>query len=157
MPITPFHFGPGGLLKSVCPKYFSLTLFCAVNILTDCETVLYFLITGYPAHRWAHSLLGATALALFSTLTLSPILRRFTLTRASWKIYFVSAFLGTYSHIFLDSIMHSDIQPLRPFSSANPLLQLISLGHLHLACILAGFLAIIIGLVKFACATRGQP
>ena len=27
---------------------------------------------------------------------------------------FISAFIGTFSHVFLDSIMHSDVEPFFP-------------------------------------------
>ena len=34
----------------------------------------------------------------------------------------IGALTGTFSHVFLDSIMHTDIRPFHPFSDANPLL-----------------------------------
>jgi membrane-bound metal-dependent hydrolase YbcI (DUF457 family) len=48
------------------------------------------------------------------------------------------AALGSYSHIVFDSIMHSDMRPLAPFSDANALLGLISLEVLHWTCLGAG-------------------
>ena len=47
-------------------------------------------------------------------------------------------FVGTYSHVLLDSIMHSDMQPLAPSSNTNALLGVISVGSLHLVCVLGG-------------------
>ena len=37
-------------------------------------------------------------------------------------VVFVSALLGTTSHVFLDSLMHSDMRPLFPFSDENHVL-----------------------------------
>lgn len=50
--------------------------------------------------------------------------------------------MGTYSHVFLDSTMHSDMQPVAPISEANALLHVISVDALHLACVLSGMLGI---------------
>ena len=50
----------------------------------------------------------------------------------------MGAAFGVYSHVFLDSIMHSDVKPFAPFSEANPLLQSISVAELHIGCVIAG-------------------
>lgn len=165
MPITPFHFGPGALLKAVFPRHFSFSIFCCANVLIDCEPIFYFLTTGIPAHRGAHSYGGAVVIATLTTLIAGPI-RRFiprlipnvasnpvssgrahfywiTQTYLTWPILFCSAALGTFSHILLDSLMHADIQPFRPFSAANPLLGQISLRHLHYFCMLCGLIAVL--------------
>lgn len=47
------------------------------------------------------------------------------------------ALFGTLSHVALDSLIHHDIQPLFPFSRANPLLGLISHDTVYLLCFLA--------------------
>jgi len=165
MPITPFHFGPGALLKAACPRHFSFTVFCCANVFTDCEPVCYFLAIGTPSHRWAHTYLGAVVIATLTAVTAGPI-RRFlpkifpklassrvstdrahlhwiTQTHLTWSVLFCSAALGTFSHIVLDSLMHADIQPFRPFSAANPLLGQVSLRHLHYFCMLCGLIAVL--------------
>jgi len=48
--------------------------------------------------------------------------------------------LGGLTHAFLDSIMHRDIQPLRPLSLANPLLGTVGWDLLHTGCIVAGII-----------------
>ena len=35
MPFTPFHFGPGALLKAAAPRHVSLIAFCAAQVLTQ--------------------------------------------------------------------------------------------------------------------------
>ena len=45
MPATPFHFGPGAVLKALLPRHFSFTVFCLAQVVTDCE-VAYYLMRG---------------------------------------------------------------------------------------------------------------
>ncbi|MGE0763053.1 MAG: hypothetical protein AB7N80_07230 [Bdellovibrionales bacterium] len=72
----------------------------------------------------------------------SPVWAPFKLRQA-----LISAAIGVWSHVFLDSIMHADMIPLRPFSDLNPSLHIISVLTLHVIC-LAGFIvaAVIYGL-----------
>ena len=155
MPFTPFHFGPGAAIKAVMPRHFSFTVFCFAQIITDFETGYYFVRGEYPLHRWVHTYLGAFAVAIFCVLVGRPLcqlaLRIWRLWRnAPFKRYFdtndrisvtsatVGAFIGTYSHVFLDSIMHSDVEPLRPFSAQNPLQHIMSWLILHALCLILG-------------------
>lgn len=66
------------------------------------------------------------------------------------------AFVGTYSHVFLDSIMHSDMQPLAPLSEANGLLHVISVEGLHLLCGLAGVLGALLMFALFLVRRRAH-
>ena len=58
--------------------------------------------------------------------------------RISWVVVFVSAFLGAFSHVFIDSIMHSDVRPFYPLTDENIFLQLVSTGMLHILCLVSG-------------------
>jgi hypothetical protein len=40
----------------------------------------------------------------------------------------------------LDSIMHADMRPFAPWSDASPLLGILSIGGLHVACLVSGML-----------------
>ncbi len=161
MPITPFHFGPGAGIKAVMPRRFSLVVFCYTQVVIDMESLYYLVQRAYPVHRFLHTYVGATLLAGFCAVTgrflgqQALALFRWAMpfafkalvgdsTRISWPIAFLSAFIGTIGHVFLDSIMHADIEPFSPFTSANPMYQLIGVGFLHLLCFL-------IGVVSFAC------
>ena len=66
--------------------------------------------------------------------------------RISWSAAIVGAFVGTYSHVFLDSIMHADMQPIAPLSAGNALLGVVSLESLHLLCVAGVLGALVIGL-----------
>ena len=63
MPITPFHSGPGALIKAAVPKHFSWTIFALANVVIDLEPVSLFFLFGDPAHPWLHTLPGALGVA----------------------------------------------------------------------------------------------
>lgn len=55
-----------------------------------------------------------------------------------WWGVFLSAFIGSFSQVLLDSIMHSDVQPFYPVTLSNPFLSVISLSVLHKLCLYSG-------------------
>jgi len=106
-------------------------------------------------HGATHTYLGAICIGGFSALVGKPIcvfLLRFwnaglgskTLrwlrirTDIAWIPAITGAFIGTFSHVFLDSMMHADMQPFAPFSSNNGLLGFLPLGFLHVLCVFFG-------------------
>jgi membrane-bound metal-dependent hydrolase YbcI (DUF457 family) len=150
MPFTPLHMGPGILIKAILQGSFSLMVFGWAQIVMDIQP-LYVIISNtrhLELHGFSHTYLGATLLAVLSALSgkyLSEfslkLLGLSTLTqpiKIVWGIAFFSAFIGTYSHVVLDSIMHSDIQPYYPFASGNHLLAIIDVNLLHELCIYSG-------------------
>ena len=50
----------------------------------------------------------------------------------------VGGLLGGLSHPLLDGLMHRDVQPFMPIITGSPLLGLVDVRHLHLACAAAG-------------------
>ncbi len=58
--------------------------------------------------------------------------------KIAWWVAFLSAFVGTFSHVFLDSIMRVDLELFYPFSKSNAFLNLISVSALHKFCIYSG-------------------
>lgn len=115
MPVTAFHLGPGIAAKAVLGRRVSLMVFAFSQVAMDVEPV-------------AHVLRGDAVVG--------P-------TRIPWRAAIVGAVLGTYSHIFLDSIMHADMQPLAPFVETNTMLGAISTGSLHLVCLASGGLGVV--------------
>ena len=63
---------------------------------------------------------------------------------ASPRPIWLGAETGSDSHIVFDSLMHSDIVPLSPFSGINVLYQLVPLGELHLFCVFAAVSGLVI-------------
>ena len=153
MPITPFHFGPGAAIHAVAPKHVSFLAFCTANVLIDIEPLYYMLTHQERLHRFFHTYVGASLVAL-ATVALFVACRWFAgrlwlpnLFRwqsLSLLAVALGAAAGTYSHIVLDSVMHSDITPFAPFSDANPLFRVISLPALHWLCLGSGAVALLI-------------
>lgn len=144
MPFTPFHLGPGALLKAGGGERFSFTIFAGSQVLTDIEPLVHMLRGDAVLHGPTHSLLGATVIGLFSAVIGRPVghwlLRQQTVTHApiSWGVALLSGLIGTWSHVGLDAIMHADLQPLWPFATGNALLGAVSVAALRWLCVLSG-------------------
>jgi membrane-bound metal-dependent hydrolase YbcI (DUF457 family) len=145
MPFTPFHMGPGILIKALLQGSFSLMVFGWAQIIMDLQP-LFVLLTGEGhLHGFSHTYVGATLLGIFSALSgkylseiglkLIGIAEKHKPIQITWWVAFGSAFIGTYTHVVLDSIMHSDVEPFYPLSQANNLLGLISVVELHRFCL----------------------
>jgi len=150
MPFTPFHMGIGIFTKAILQSSFSLMVFGWAQIVMDLQPLLV-MITGYGhLHGFSHTYLGASLIAILSAfsgkylsefgLRLLGISKRETPIKIAWWVVFLSAFIGTFSHVFLDSIMHADVQPYYPVSLYNDLWGIISVSMLHKICIYSGLL-----------------
>ena len=137
MPLTPFHLGPGVLLKALAPQRVSLGAFAAANVLIDAEVIANAWLGRQRLHAELHTLGGAllagVAAAGFVWWLGRAAHRRVTLSAA-----LVGGTLGGVGQTALDSVMHVDIRPLWPLWESNPLLRVVPLDGLHLACALAG-------------------
>jgi hypothetical protein len=146
MPVTPFHFGAGLLLHAMAPRRISFMAFCAANVAIDVESLVN-LVRGHdPVHAFFHSAIGATLAGAGTAglmLAAVGIGRRWRLPdlfqwlRLEPPAIVAGSMLGAWTHVLLDGVMHPDLRPLAPFSEANPLLHLVSLGVLHLGCVAA--------------------
>lgn len=103
------------------------------QIVMDIQPLIVLLTGEGHLHGFTHTYPGATLLAVLSALTGKYLgelgLRLLKMPRyvpIRWPVAFVSAFVGTYSHVLLDSVMHADVQPYAPFSTTNGLLNLVS-------------------------------
>jgi hypothetical protein len=142
------------------------------NVLIDLEPVTLFLLFGDPAHPWLHTLPGAIAVAAIAALlgrkpcelSLRWWNRQLSVGwQTRWLLVepeitkttaWVSALIGTLSHIALDSVMHLDVRALWPFIEGNRAQGIISLDLLHLLCLGAALVALIAGLFSRAIAQR---
>ena len=167
MPFTPFHMGPGLAVKAVGRRHFSLMVFGFNQIAMDIEPLVHMIRGDDVLHGFSHTYLGATFIAIVSIFAGRPVcqhlLKRWILDGdeqasqwlrgpqiISWPAAVTGAFVGSYSHVFLDSIMHADMRPLAPFSNANALLHVIPVGTLHLFCIASGIVGgIVVLLISF--------
>jgi len=150
MPFTPIHMGPGILIKAILQSSFSLLVFGWTQIVMDIQPLIV-LITGEGhLHGFTHTYVGAVLIAVFAALTgkyLSELgLKVLGISKSenpisiAWWVVFLSAVVGSFSHVLLDSIMHSDVEPFFPFLLDNPLLGMISVPMLHKLCLYSGLL-----------------
>lgn len=160
MPITPFHLGAGLAIKAAGGRYFSVLVFGIAQVAMDVEPLIGMLRGADVLHGWTHTYVGATVIGVLVAL-LAPPLCRAILRRWNQELVHhhlgwlgspeeigplaatIGAFVGSYSHVVLDSIMHADIMPFSPWSTANGLQGYLSVGALHSVCIAAGFLGIL--------------
>ena len=149
MPFTPLHMGPGLLIKAPMQGAFSLMVFGWTQILIDIQPLVV-LLTGHGAlHGISHTYLGATPIALLAALSGKyagefglRVLRRPEFLPIGWRTAFASAFIGAYSHVAIDGIMHADMSPLWPFATARMLYGIIPVETLHLLCLASALLGI---------------
>jgi hypothetical protein len=142
--------GPGLLIKSILQGSFSLMVFGWAQIIMDIQPLIVILSQQGHLHGFSHTYLGATLLALFATLSgkylaeiglkLLKISDNEHLIKITWWVALMSAFIGTFTHVFLDSIMHGDVEPFYPFSNANGLLGIINISQLHHFCLYSGLM-----------------
>ena len=141
--------GPGILIKALLQSSFSLMVFGWTQIVMDIQPLIV-LITGEGhLHGFTHTYLGAILLAIFSALS-GKYLSEFGLTilgiakdnpiKIMWWVSFLSAFIGSFSHVFLDSIMHADVQPFYPITLSNPFQGYVSISALHKVCLYSGLI-----------------
>jgi len=157
VPVTPLHFGPAAAAKAVSPKHFSFVAFGLTQVIIDIEPAFYISQGMWPIHRFFHTYFGATVVALMVILFGRPVCEglirlwnwRLSDSQRSWlagspnislTAMTTGAFFGGYSHVFLDSIMHSDMHPFAPLSKVNGLLYIISIERLHQVCVASAVL-----------------
>lgn len=136
--------GPGIVIKVLLQSSFSLMVFGWTQIVMDIQPLIVMITGEGQLHGFSHTYIGATLIGAFSALTgkyLGEIglyvldLNRDWSIKIAWWVSLVSAFIGSYSHVALDSIMHADMEPLWPFSKSNALMGIISISALHRICV----------------------
>ena len=159
MPVTPFHLGPGLLVKAVAPRHVSFTAFTVANVLIDLESVVNLLVGRQPVHAALHALPGALAVGVGAGVAVAVVARRTRWARASlgMRPALFGGVLGGLCQTALDAVMHRDLLPLWPFSDANPWLGAVSLDTLHLACVVAGAVGAVVLFVRRFSLMREGP
>ncbi len=154
MPFTPLHLGPGAAFKGIGGDRFSFMVFGGSQVLMDIEPGARMILGTPILHGPSHTILGAFLIGAVATLIGKPIsefaLRILSITSNSiaWSASAAGAFIGTFSHVFLDAIMHADMLPWAPFSESNQLLGLISLTAIHNLCFVLGILGGLIVILR---------
>ncbi len=148
MPFTPIHMGPGILFKSILQGSFSLMVFGWTQIVMDVQPLIVMISGEGHLHGFTHTYIGAVIIAIFAALSgkylselglkLLGVSKKINPISITWWVVFLSAFIGSFSHVLLDSIMHSDVEPFFPFMMDNQLLGLITVPMLHKVCLYSG-------------------
>jgi membrane-bound metal-dependent hydrolase YbcI (DUF457 family) len=151
LPFTPFHFGPGLLIKSAAPARFSFLAYAAAQVAIDVEPLVHMARGEWPIHRAVHTFLVAPLVGLAAgALTCAVAFRRprppgaapALRGESAWAGVVAGGVIGGLLHPFLDGLMHPDVQPFQPFMAANPLLGRVSLAALYFGCVTSGLLGI---------------
>lgn len=149
MPFTPIHMGPGILIKALLQSSFSLMVFGWTQIVMDLQPLIVLITDEGHLHGFSHTYIGASILAVVSALSgkyLSQLgllilnISKNKPIKIIWWVAFLSAFIGSFSHVYLDSIMHSDVEPFYPFSLVNEFHGMVSISILHKICLYSGLL-----------------
>ena len=148
MPATPFHFGPGLLVKAVAPRQFSMAAYSLSQVVIDIESGYYMLHHATPVHRQAHTFVVGGLIGLLCGLIVSrvgawvarprDIVPEALAAEYRLPVAVLSGIFGGIFHSVLDGIMHADIRPFWPFTQANPLYGLVSVQVLYLFCVITG-------------------
>ena len=141
--------GPGILIKAILQSSFSLMVFGWTQIVMDIQPLIVMITGNGHMHGFTHSFIGASLIAVVAALTgkyLSEVGLRILgiwqdpALRILWRIAFLSAFIGSFSHVVLDGIMHVDVEPFFPFTPLNDFQGLLTVEALHKLCLYSGLL-----------------
>jgi len=159
MPYTPVHLGPGMAIKAAAGRHFSIVVFGLTQVAIDIEVVWHYFQSGSPLHQFWHTTLGATVVAAVFAVAGKPasqaiksawnrLARRWSVpglavrVHTSWLAALTGAVIGAYSHLLFDSIFHRSMQPLWPWTTANPFFGLVKRTRFMVLCAIVGLLAL---------------
>jgi membrane-bound metal-dependent hydrolase YbcI (DUF457 family) len=140
--------GPGILIKALLQGSFSLMVFGWAQIIMDIQPLVVLITGDGHLHGFSHTYLGAFLLATIAALSgkylsefglvILRISKRSNPIKIAWWVAFLSAYIGTVSHVALDSIMHSDVEPFYPWFKDNQFFGFLSIAELHKLCLYSG-------------------
>lgn len=127
-----------------------MAAYSLAQVVIDLESGYYLLRKQFPVHRDVHTFLVGGLIGVLCGLIVSRVGAWWARPRdapveaiaAEYRlsVAVLSGLFGGLFHSVLDGIMHSDIRPFRPFSTANPLYGLVSVRSLYLFCIATALL-----------------
>lgn len=119
------------------------------QIIMDIQPLVALLTGKGHLHGFSHTYIGATLIGIGSALTGKyaaefglRLIGQARYLPISWPVAIVSAFIGSFSHVLLDSVMHADVEPFAPFIANNPFLGFLSVAALHKLCLYSGFVGV---------------
>ncbi|MGY5858019.1 MAG: hypothetical protein RTU63_01520 [Candidatus Thorarchaeota archaeon] len=156
MPFTPYHFGPGLLLGVVLFPFLDFSTVMVACVILDIEplSVIIFHLP-FAAHGFFHTYLGATIVAIPLALVIWPmrgylnsIASFFGLNQeSSFRHILPASIIGTYSHVFLDSLLYPEMNPFYPLIG-NPFVGFLQFDFVYGACVFLGMLGFGVYIVR---------
>lgn len=129
MPITPLHLGLLAPINHWFPKKVSNLSFILVTLWLDASAIAYYALgldIGEFHGPESHSFIAAFAIAgmvacggVLWMLWLAALQARTTLAAGQPWPWILGAFLGSFTHILLDAMVHSEMLPFHPLPD-NP-------------------------------------
>jgi membrane-bound metal-dependent hydrolase YbcI (DUF457 family) len=150
MPFTPYHFGPALLLGVLLLPLIDFSTVIIASVVLDLEPLTILLLgLPLPLHGFFHTYLGATIIAGILSISLWPFrsyLNMFTSLfgihqESNLRTILLASIVGTYTHVFLDSFLYAEMNPLYPLMG-NPFLNLVSSQSIYDVCVFTGFLGL---------------
>lgn len=108
MPITPLHFGLLAPINHFAKHKVSNASFVLVNLWLDLPSIIYVVLEIGDYSHENHTLINALIIALVCSGL-----------RIGNKAWVLGAFLGTFSHVLMDSLVHVDVNLFYPYEG-NP-------------------------------------
>jgi membrane-bound metal-dependent hydrolase YbcI (DUF457 family) len=135
-------------------------VFAGAQVLMDIEPLVGMLQGWHILHGYTHTILGALVIGTIAGTIGKPIsalvLKWLKIPHYpfTWLASFLGAYVGTFSHILFDAIMHADMSPWWPIASGNELLGFISIDALHVWCMVAAVVGAVVCIFRFK--TQGR-
>ena len=164
MPFTPFHEGPAILIGLLLLGILDFPTLLIASVIIDIEPFLVIVLNlNYPLHGYLHTFVGATLMAIITTILmiplrpyLTPILESFKVTQevSNLKIL-MAAFIGTYSHILLDAPLYPEMNPFYPYIG-NPFYGLFSATEVYMFCIITFIIGLLVYISLIITSLKGN-
>jgi len=157
MPFTIFHIGPAILIGFLLFSRLDFVSFMISSVISDVEPLCIALFSPWtPLHGFFHSYLGATFLGVLTAVGvyflrswLSRILAWFKVQQEpSFKKMLYTSTLGVYFHVFLDSFLYAEMEPLYPLTG-NPFFEVVGFGTTYGFCTASFIIGVILYVYKF--------
>jgi len=148
MPYTPYHFGPGLFLGVVLFPYIDFSTVMVASVILDIEpATILMLQLPFQFHGFFHTYLGATIIACILSVVFYPLRRHlnklvslFSLHQeSSFRHIFLASIIGTYFHVFLDSLLYGEMHPFYPLLG-NPFVGIFHFAFVYDVCVFLGLL-----------------
>ena len=157
MPFTPFHWGPTLFIGLLFLQYLDLPSLFMSSVAPDVEGLYLLVFRPFmPHHGLIHtyvtaSIIGVIAAAVMYSLKglMGKMMKKIGLYQtSSFTKTLYSSILGAYSHIFLDSFLYPEMNPLYPLLG-NPFVGIASEYLRYMAVYGLCGLSFLVGLIIY--------